>query len=100
MNPQPARATDIVVLSVLYPPGVGGSAVLLENVYSRVSRYSVAVVTDAEKSPGEDGPQNGVQVYRRHFFTRRWGVLGLGALKDHFRTHRALRSAPFHARTL
>lgn len=101
MQPPAPPATDVVLLSVLYPPAVGGSAVLYQNVYGRFTRYSVAVVTDADVSPGPDGAEeNGVRVYRRRFFTRRWGVLGLRNLRDHFRTVRALRSVPYHGRTL
>jgi phosphatidylinositol alpha-1,6-mannosyltransferase len=98
-SPTPT-ATDIVLLSVLYPPAVGGSAVLYQNVYGRLARTTVSVVTDSEISPGPDGNQDGIYVYRRRFETKRWGVLGFGPLRDHRRTIRALRSVPFHERTL
>src|SRR4051812_10411106 len=100
MELQVPRATDIVILAERYAPAVGGSAVLLQNIYERIRKYSVAVVTDVEVSPGTDGTENGIQVYRRHFRTKRWGVLGFGPLRDHFRTYQALRSAPFHRKTL
>jgi len=86
--------TDVLLVSELYPPAIGGSAVLFQNVYERFSRYSVSVLTDRESSPGEDGDQGGLYVYRRRFATRRWGVLGLGPLHDHWRTITAIRSIP------
>jgi phosphatidyl-myo-inositol dimannoside synthase len=95
-----SRPTDIVLFSELYPPAVGGSAVLFENVYSRLTHSSVAVLTDARTSPGTNGNQGAVSVYRRHFATRNWGVLGLRPLRDHLRSIRALRSVPFHSQTL
>jgi phosphatidylinositol alpha-1,6-mannosyltransferase len=96
----PAGGTDLVLLSEIYPPAVGGSAVLWQNVYTRIRRYSVSIVTDGDTSPGPDGPDQAAQVYRRHFRTRRWGVSSVGALSDHRRTIRALRSVPFHRHTL
>jgi phosphatidylinositol alpha-1,6-mannosyltransferase len=100
MKPEARDAADIVLLSELYPPAVGGSAVLYENVYSRLQDYATAVVTDSDTSPGPDGDQRGVHVYRRSFRTKRWGVLGSGQLRDHWRTLRALRSVPFGPQTL
>jgi phosphatidylinositol alpha-1,6-mannosyltransferase len=89
-----------VLLSQLYPPAVGGSAVLFQNIYGRLAHHGVSVVTDCDISPGVDGEHGGVYVNRRRFATRRWGVLGLGELRDHLRTVRALRSVSFHSRTL
>ena len=100
VQPSLHQASDMVLLSTLYPPAIGGSAVLFQNIYSRFTRYSCSVVTDCDISPGTDGDQLGVFVRRRQFATRRWGLLGLGQLWDHWRTVRALRSAPFHSQTL
>lgn len=95
-----ADPPDILMLSELYPPAVGGSSVLFENAYQRVSNYSVAVLTDATSSPGSDGLQHGVQVYRRKFLSRRWGVMSWRDWRDHMRTIRSVRTVPRNRATV
>ncbi len=61
-------------MTELYPPAVGGSAVLLENVYRRVEA-AVEVVTDPVTSPGPEGERGGLTVRHAPIRSDRWGLL-------------------------
>lgn len=81
-----------LLLSELFPPALGGSAVLFENVYSRLEGVGVTVVTDAARSPGPERERRGrLTVLRRPIATRRFGVLERGALGHHLRVAAMVR---------
>lgn len=76
---------SVLLLSELFPPAVGGSAVLFGNIYARV-RADVVVLTDAVSSPGYDDERRGaLRILRREIATRRWGVLDPAGLWQHLR---------------
>ena len=82
---------SVLLLSELFPPAVGGSAVLFGNIYARVPA-EVVVLTDAVSSPGDDGERRGaLRILRRHIATRRWGVLDPAGLRQHLRVARQTR---------
>jgi len=88
-----ADAPGILLLSELFPPAVGGSAVLLAGIYSRVP-LDVLVLTDTVASPGADEERRGrLRVLRRGIATRRWGVIDVAGLAHHLRV-------AWHVRTL
>jgi phosphatidylinositol alpha-1,6-mannosyltransferase len=92
---------DILVVNELFPPAIGGSAVLLYEVYRRLAGRSVAVLTDEHASPGlADGPQGSLRVVRRQIATRRWGVISLAGDSHHLRVARLIGRMSSRQRTI
>jgi phosphatidyl-myo-inositol dimannoside synthase len=81
----------ILVVTELFPPAVGGSAVLFDNVYSRLSGMEVTVVTDTVASPPSPGVADSLRTIRCRLSTPEWGVLGRGALRHHLGVARTIR---------
>ncbi len=82
-------------MSELYPPAIGGSAVLFANVYRRLGReLGVRVLTDAETSPdaGKAGIEDEIEIVRGSLRTARWGLLHPAGLRHHLRVARRIRS--------
>ena len=78
-------APGVLLLSELFPPAVGGSAVLFAGIYSRLP-LDVLVVTDPVTSPGAADERRGrLRVVRRAIATRRWGVFDVSGLRHHLR---------------
>ncbi len=74
----------MLLVSELYPPAVGGSAVLFGNIYPRFPQTALTVLTDDRlEDEGAHGP---VRVVRRHLRTSRWGLLDPRGLVRHVRT--------------
>jgi phosphatidyl-myo-inositol dimannoside synthase len=74
----------LLLLSELFPPAVGGSAVLFGNIYGRMR--DVVVLTDAVSSPGcEDERRGAIRILRRRIASDRWGVLDPAGLRQHVR---------------
>jgi len=87
-----APGPDILLLTELFPPAVGGSAVLLSGIYSRLP-HDVVVLTDASASPGAaDERLGGLRIVRRPIATRHWGLLDFGGLRHHVRVARQART--------
>ena len=49
-----ATPSRLLLLTELFPPAIGGSAVLFQGIYSRVERAEVTVLTDGV--PGSAAP--------------------------------------------
>ena len=77
------RSGRVVLLSELFPPTVGGSAVLLNGVYSRLGCGTVTVLTDGQDTSDQGEQLGAFHVFRRHLATREWGVRGFRALGHH-----------------
>jgi phosphatidylinositol alpha-1,6-mannosyltransferase len=88
VTPSPSQ---ILLVTELFPPFVGGSAVLMKNIYSRVSGPSVTVLTDGDPNtqPEVDGT---LSILRRPMKMAHWGVLQPTALATHLRTAALIRS--------
>jgi phosphatidylinositol alpha-1,6-mannosyltransferase len=80
-----------LLLSELFPPAIGGSAVLFEAVYSRFRDVPVTVLTDRQVSPDDGVSRPGVRLVRDAIATRHWGVLEWRGLVNHLRVGRLLR---------
>ena len=81
----------VVLVSELFPPAVGGSAVLLGEVYSRLPSTPVLVVTDRSRSSGT--PPAGIarmHIQRWGLATPHWGILDPRGWPHHVRTTLAL----------
>lgn len=83
------RRPRVLLLSELFPPAVGGSAVLLQGIYSRIDA-EVSVLTHGES--GDKPERSGhLQVFRMPLETRGWGVRSLDALGHHARVAMRIR---------
>src|SRR3989442_5413421 len=75
-----------LLLSELFPPAVGGSAVLFHGIYSRLADTDVLVLTDGPATPATPRERPGRRnVVRRPLATRRWGVVDPKGLWQHLR---------------
>ena len=82
----PRRSGQILLLSELFPPAVGGSAVLFQGIYSRLHDAGVSVLTHgSEGSPSEGEEQGRLRVFKRPLATRRWGIVDPRGLWQHVR---------------
>ncbi len=76
---------DLLLLTDLYPPFVGGSAVLYENLYSRLADRTVVVLTDEVMSAGPDTRRGNVWIERRAIASACWGLIRFSALRHHWK---------------
>ena len=85
-------APGILVVSEVFPPAIGGSGALLENVYRRVTDRPVRVL--AHEAPAGLAPYAGpLEVSRVSMAAPDWGLLHPASLRRHLRVARAIRSA-------
>ena len=82
----------ILVVSEVFPPTIGGSGALLENVYRRLTGRRVRVLAqDAPAAlPPYDGP---LEVSRLSMSAPDWGVVRPSSLGRHVRVARAIKGA-------
>lgn len=78
-----------LLVSELFPPAVGGSAVLFDNIYSRLPGAPVTVLTDDRF--GSDAADHGLPVYRRRLRTPVWGLAHPRGLQHHLGVAVAVR---------
>ena len=86
----------ILLVSELFPPAVGGSAVLFWNVYSRLKDVAVTVVTstaNAGQSEHQDGPFRIVPAQLNGTYR---GIRPAPAFRQHLRTAGTIRSRTRH----
>ena len=85
-------APGILVVSEVFPPAIGGSGALLENVYRRISDRHVRVLADDAPAglPPYDGP---LPVQRVLMRASDWGIVRPSSLRRHLRVSRAIRRA-------
>ena len=83
----PVDPPGILLLSELYPPTIGGSGVLLESLYSRLSDRRVRVVTDGAGSR----VQRGLSVTAIPMTAPDWGIVRPASLARHLRVARHVR---------
>jgi phosphatidylinositol alpha-1,6-mannosyltransferase len=75
-----------LLLSELFPPAVGGSAVLFHGIYSRLVDTDVLVLTDGPLTQATARERSGrLNVVTRPLATRRWGVVDPKGLWQHLR---------------
>jgi len=71
-------------LSELFPPAVGGSAVLFQGIYSRLTDTDVVVLTDGPwMSPVSARRSGPLRIVTRPLATRQWGILNPTGLIQH-----------------
>lgn len=98
VNGPPSEAKpNVLLVTELFPPAVGGSAVLYENVYSRLSDLNVHVLTDPASSPVAAGAVGPFQVSHLGLATPHWGLMNPTGLGHHWGVASEIRR---RARTL
>ena len=79
----------VVLLTELFPPDVGGTPSLFENVYSRISARPVTVLTDTR----DGAAATSVRVIRFPMSTHgHWGLTSTASFGRHLRVARQLRA--------
>jgi phosphatidyl-myo-inositol dimannoside synthase len=108
----PQTRAEILLVTELFPPAIGGSAVLFENVYSRMAETRVTVLTDPVASGGHgergrfasEGDGNPLGKSFRLEWSRidgaKRGLQSAGEVAQHFRVARAIRHHARARRTL
>lgn len=88
-----ARRGDpgILMVSMWFPPVKGGSAVLFDNIYSRITDVDVTVLTDRRMSPGEDRPEGPYRIFHGPVATADAGVFPPSALWARLRLAAAMK---------
>ena len=90
---------QIVLLTELYPPAVGGSAVLFHEIYGRMTDVDVKVLTEAR--PRAQVSNDGhIELIEHPVGTHDWGVTRLSAARHHWRTAAALRGTASRRRSV
>jgi phosphatidylinositol alpha-1,6-mannosyltransferase len=84
----PANGDGVVLVSELYPPAIGGSGVLLENLYTRLPGLPVHVLTHGEAG---ERLQHGVDVHEVSMAAPDWGLVRPACLRRHLRVARRIR---------
>jgi phosphatidylinositol alpha-1,6-mannosyltransferase len=88
-------SADILLVTELFPPAVGGSAALFANVYGRMRAVKVTVLADPVASyssvPLAGLPQQWIRIE-----SRKRGVLSLGEARQVWRVAQAIRSHTHH----
>lgn len=78
-----------LLLTELYPPAVGGSAVLFHEIYRRLEGVPVTVITEPRALPAEAG--DGPRQVTHPIATPEWGLRSLAGARHHWSTARAVR---------
>jgi len=82
-NPKPPA---VVLITEWFPPDVGGTPVLFEAIYSRLTNTDVIVLADDKLAAGRGAVQPGgpgLTVVRRSLSTTHWGLLDPKGLYNH-----------------
>jgi len=81
-----------LLVTELFPPAVGGSAVLFHGIYSRLADTDVLVLTDGPSQSGAPRVEGErLRVVTRPLATRRWGVADPKGLCGHLKLAWQLR---------
>ncbi|HMB69542.1 MAG TPA: hypothetical protein VKU85_09520, partial [bacterium] len=81
----------MLLVTELFPPAVGGSAVLYENVYSRIPQVDVHVLTDPATSAAPAGVSGPFHVEHAPLHTPHWGLLNAAGLRHHWAVASVIR---------
>ncbi|HEX6209274.1 MAG TPA: glycosyltransferase family 4 protein, partial [Methylomirabilota bacterium] len=81
-----------VLVSEVFPPAVGGSGLLLEQVYGRLDGVPVTVLASGIRPALAQGPGR-LPVTRVDMSAPDWGIVRPAALRRHVRVARAIRAA-------
>src|SRR5262245_48580245 len=85
-------ARGILLVSEVFPPAIGGSGALLENVYRRVADRPARVLAHIAP-PGMPPYAGPLEVERVSMTAPDWGLVRPASFERHFRVARAIRRA-------
>jgi phosphatidylinositol alpha-1,6-mannosyltransferase len=68
------RTPDILLVSQVFPPAVGGSGALLHNVYRRLEGIRVTAMIDAATCAGAPAPSGGIHIVKTKVDPAHWGI--------------------------
>jgi phosphatidylinositol alpha-1,6-mannosyltransferase len=88
---EPTPLPNLLLLTQMFPPAVGGSGVLLQNIYSRVTQAPVEVWTPTAGAATQ--ATNNLIVKRVEIDGRHWGVRRPAEIYQHVRLARAIGAA-------
>ncbi len=91
---------DILLVSELFPPAVGGTSVLFDGLYSRTDTLDIAVLTDSVTSPGQHDRHGHLRIYRSALASDYWGLTRFRALKHHWRLGTEIKQLAKHGKTI
>src|SRR5688572_9049446 len=80
----------VLLVTQMFPPAVGGSGILLENIYSRVN-VPVNVLTDRATCTGTEDVRGSLRLHRTRLDGRLWGVLDGPSIRQHVRVAGSIR---------
>jgi phosphatidylinositol alpha-1,6-mannosyltransferase len=82
---------DIVLVSQVFPPAVGGSGSLLYNIYRRIEDIRVTAVVDRETCIGPDVPYGRMRMVRTQIDRAQWGLFDPSGWFGHLSLARLIR---------
>jgi phosphatidyl-myo-inositol dimannoside synthase len=82
---------EILLISQVFPPAIGGSGALLENVYSRIDGAPVTVMTDRDTCKGDETSRGAMRIQREAMDGRHWGFREPAALRQHWQLARRIK---------
>jgi phosphatidylinositol alpha-1,6-mannosyltransferase len=80
----------ILLVSEIFPPAVGGSGALLDNVYSRLEDTEVTVLAEGDERLAEER-RGRLRVHHASMQAPDWGIVRPVCLRRHLRVARAIR---------
>lgn len=84
------RPAGLLLVSEVFPPAIGGSGFLLEQIYSRLSGIDVRVLADVPPAPGPVR-RGRLTVHPVSMAAPDWGIAGPSSLWRHVRVAAAIR---------
>jgi phosphatidylinositol alpha-1,6-mannosyltransferase len=85
------RAREILVLTEHFPPAVGGSSTLFDEIYRRIKEPAVTVITQ-RRSHVHPNDSGGLAVVEDQLTIPNWGIARPAALRHHWRIARGLKA--------
>ena len=85
----PNDGSRILLVTQVFPPAIGGSAVLFENIYSRIAGRVVVLTDGTGSRPAGRLAANGLEIVRQPIAWNDWGILSARG----FRHYRRVASA-------
>jgi phosphatidylinositol alpha-1,6-mannosyltransferase len=82
--------TALLLVSEVFPPAIGGSGVLLENVYSRLAGTTAIILTDGDLGRPAD-IRGGLRIHHVDMRAPDWGIVRPACLRRHARLTSAIR---------
>ncbi len=100
MNKTQKNDYDILLVSEIYPPAIGGSGVLFEGLYSRVRELDICLLTDGVTSAIKGDCVGGIDVVKKDIRSDYWGMIKWHALKHHWGVASQIKNMSTRGKTI